>query len=251
MNASASGPLKDMRIVITRPAGRGEALARRIRELGGVPIVFPTIEVLPLSDHSSLDEALSRIERYGWVVFTSASGVRAFFGRASDLGVKIPSVGCKFAVIGPGTAGELARHGAMHSFMPSEYLTKALAEELPIDDGERVLLVRAEGVGPEMADILSKKGAVIEEVYAYRVRTPRGVLRIGDFDAVIFSSPSSVRGFLRLIEGRAGDVSRAAKVWCIGPVTAKEAISLGLKVDAVAEEHTVEGIIKAIERGGV
>ena len=107
-------------------------------------------------------------------------------------------------------------------------------------------------VAPEgLEDTLARKGWSPTRVDAYRTRMPRSLpaearasLRSGAVDAVTFTSASTVRGFVRAM----GVVRGNPKVVCIGPVTAREAREHGLRVHAVADPHTVEGLVTAVER---
>jgi uroporphyrinogen-III synthase len=114
-----------------------------------------------------------------------------------------------------------------------------------------VLCARAD-IAPEgLEDALARKGWAPERVDAYRTRMPRSLpkeardaLRRGEVDAVTFTSVSTVRGFVHAL----GPVKGTPKVVCIGPVTAKEARARGLTVHGVADPHTIEGLIGALER---
>jgi uroporphyrinogen-III synthase/uroporphyrinogen III methyltransferase/synthase len=107
-------------------------------------------------------------------------------------------------------------------------------------------------VAPEgLEDALAAKGWSPTRVDAYRTRMPRSLppaarmaLRRGEVDAVTFTSASTVRGFVRALGPTRGN----PRVVCIGPVTAREARDRGLTVHAVANPHTIEGLVAAVER---
>ena len=114
-----------------------------------------------------------------------------------------------------------------------------------------MLCARAD-IAPEgLEEALGAKGWSPVRIDAYRTRFPRSLpkvgrdaLRRGEVDAVTFTSASTVRGFV----GALGPVRGTPKIVCIGPVTAKEARAHGFKVAAVAEPHTMEGLVGALER---
>ena len=240
-------PLAGMRIVITRPKEGGDKLAAKIKELGGTPIELPAIEIAPPQSYENLDDALKRLNDYDWLVFTSANGVRFFFERASVIAGGIAGIRARIAAVGPSTAEALDSYGLKVSFIPSRYLTQRLAEELPEVAGKRVLLVRSENADSEMAEILTRRGALVDEIRAYRVLMRReNADKLGDFDAVIFTSPSTARGFKEILESSEAWKKSGFKVFCIGPVTARAAEELGFSVSGVAGEHTVDGLVKML-----
>jgi uroporphyrinogen III methyltransferase/synthase len=239
-------------VVVTRPREQAGELAARLRDRGATPLLAPSIELRPAA-RRDLERALieAAAGRYAWVVFTSRAGVEAVLEApaAGD-----PPLRGRVAAIGDGTATALRQRGIEPDLVPATFTTQALARALPRGTG-RVLLARAD-IAPEgMEEALARKGWEPVRLDAYRTRPiqrlPADVaraLRDGRVDAVTFTSASTVRGFL----GLAGDLMQASprrpRVVCIGPVTAREARRSGLRVDAVAAPHTIEGLVAAVER---
>ena len=122
--------------------------------------------------------------------------------------------------------------------------------------GSRVLLPRSDIAGSVLPDRLRSSGASVEEVVSYRTVVPessgdlvRNALRDG-VDAVTFTSSSTVRNLLRLLENDVAMLDSAC-IACIGPVTAATAGRFGLNVDIVAQDHTVDGLVAGlVERLG-
>jgi uroporphyrinogen-III synthase len=238
--------LRNMRILITRPENKGDELAKAIEHLGATPLELPTVEIKPPRQYSDLDRCILKLREYDWAIFTSATGVKSFMERAALLGTHVQSAECSFAAVGPATASELERNNVKVSFLPKTYLTEKLAHFVPNVTGRRVLLVRAEDVDQTMKRILTSRGAQVDQVAAYSVqsgRPPNGGI---DFDAVIFTSPSTVKGYMKMNNDLPRRVAKRPLIWCIGPVTARAARQHGLRVDMVAKEHTIGGIIKEI-----
>lgn len=163
-----SQALQGRRIVITRPRERARRLAERLRSLGAEPIVFPTVRIEP-ADPGPLDAAVRSLERYDWIVFTSANGVEAFWTRlvaaekdARDL------VRRKVAAIGPVTAQALRQRGVEPVLVPDEYVAEAILGSLGDVRGLRFLLPRADIAREALAAGLRERGAAVTEVVAYR-----------------------------------------------------------------------------------
>ena len=243
-----SGPLTGRVVLVTRPEPAGASLVRRLRDLGAEPVLSPTIEVEGPEAGGDLDEAVRQAAegRFAWIVFTSAAGVRAWYERADALAVGPPVA--DVAAVGEATAAGLETRGVRPSLVPDAFTTEALAEAFPEGAG-RVLLARADLATAELEDALRAKGWDPVRVDAYRVRlagalTPvaAAVLRDDRVDAVTFTAPSTVEGFMRLTDGR-----RPPAV-CIGPVTAEAARRAGLQVAAEADPHTEDGLVDAVVR---
>lgn len=237
-----SKPLKGLRILITRPKEQSKLLAEEIARLGGTPIEFPTIGVEPTEKSVKSEMVFETLNGYHWIVFTSANGVRHFFKEAT---MKKTDFAPRIAVIGPATAHAVEQSGLKVSFISSPYLTERLAKELPRVERKRILLVRAEGADARMKSILTERGASVDEVHPYRVMINRPSSLLEDYDAVLFTSPSTVSSFIEIAGGsRAKSLGRI--VCCIGPVTAKAVEARGFRVDVVAKEHSAQGLVGAL-----
>jgi len=235
--------LAGRRIVITRPTGKAEGLADRLRALGALPILFPTIRLEP-ADPGPMDAAARDIDTFDWVVFTSRQGVDSFVERLEAVGRRAADLSARsVAAIGPATADALRAHGIEPALVPAEYVAEAILAEIGDVKGRRILLPRADIARAALADGLKERGAKVVEIAAYRtVGSGARVPALDGVDAVTFTSSSTVRHFVD-----SGAVVGSARVVCIGPVTAGTARELGLTVHAVAEEYTEDGLIKALE----
>ncbi|MGE5139147.1 MAG: hydroxymethylbilane synthase [Rudaea sp.] len=250
---SGPRPLSGKRIIITRALEQASALADQIRASGGEPVEFPTIEIAPLEDFRDLDAALDSASAYDWIVFTSANGVRAVAERAECRGqalstfYKAEGRTPEVAAIGPATARALEGLGVKVDFVPSKYLGKQIALELPVEPGQRALLLRADIASDELARGLEARGVQTTNVDAYRTIMPQPpTVDLAGADAITFTSSSTVRNFAAIAGDQSINRLERLAVFAIGPVTARTARELGLRVDAVAAEHTVEGLVKTI-----
>lgn len=229
--------------MITRPAEKAEGLAARLRALGAVPIVFPTIRLEP-SDPGPMDAAARDIDGFDWVIFTSKQGVESFVERLIAVGRGPKDLARrKVAAIGPATADALRARGVEPALVPAEYVAEAILAGIGDVTGRRMLLPRADIARAALADGLKERGATVVEIAAYRtVGTGIKPPALDGVDAVTFTSSSTVRYFVD-----SGAAVGKARVVCIGPVTAGTARELGLTVHAVAEEYTEDGLIQALE----
>ena len=228
-------PLAGRRIVITRAEPDAAPLAARLEALGAVSIVVPTIRIV-FADPAPLDAALSHLQTYDWIIFTSRNGVEAVFRRARAIS------GPRVAAIGVATAAELERHGVRPDVIPDQSVAEAILEKLGPVSGKKILLPRSEIARRAIADALRKAGAVVDDISVYSTLPEHG--RRPDLtgvDAVTFTSSSTVRNFVA-----AGPVPDGAKVVCIGPVTARTAREHGLEVTELAGEYNEDGLVAAL-----
>jgi uroporphyrinogen-III synthase len=249
MSALATTALAGRRVLVTRPADQAGALVERLAARGALPVVLPTIAIAPLADTAALDGAIGRLAGYDWIIFTSANGVTAFWERLAAAGLDGRALaGRSVAAIGPATAEALRERGVAVAFIPEEYVAERILDGLGDVAGRRVLLPRAEIARKALAGELRARGAEVEELAAYRTLAappdPEALaeLRAG-VDAITFTSSSTVRHFVEL----AGPDTGNAVIACIGPITAQTARELGLPVDVVAREYTLDGLVRALE----
>jgi uroporphyrinogen III methyltransferase/synthase len=248
-------PLAGLRVLVTRARQQASQLSARLVDLGASPIEYPTIEIRPADDPRALDEALARLARFGWVIFTSTNGVESFFARLAANGRDARALGaCRVAAIGPSTAAALRAHGIRADWIPDRFLTDGILEgfrQFELRDVD-VLLARADIAPPALADGLRAQGTRVTEVTAYRT-VPADASRDRLLDAlerravdvVTLTSSSTVRNLVDGLGGRL-DLLEGVTIACIGPITAATAAKLGLTVDVQAEEHTIDGLVAAL-----
>lgn len=244
------------RVLVTRPVGQAGGLSALLRAAGCDPVEVPAIAIAPPASYIDLDLAIARLDTYDWIVFTSRNAVAALYARFSAVAparAMPPRLHC--AAIGPGTAAALAAYGVAAAWVPSAFASEVLAEEIPISAGQRVLRLRA-AVAAEIGTVLRARGAVVDDVIAYRTieAPPESVPLLLDafadgVDAVVLASASAARGLVTLA-GAAGIGTRLLEVpvVAIGPVTAEAASAAGLRVEMVAGEYSIDGITAVIRR---
>lgn len=268
-------PLTGLRIVVTRARRQAGALSEHLTELGADVIEMPVIEIADPPSWQELDQSIRLLAEgfFKWVVFTSGNSVEKVFARIAHASLDARAFGrSKVAAVGSTTAALLAQHGIRADLVPPKFTAADVAGALGRGSG-RILLPRVEGAPRDVVDALSSNGWNVREVVAYRNlpadRDTPGASAVTTrrFDVVTFTSASTVRNFLRVAgspeqlglearpvasasgQGQTGGGNRA--VACIGPVTAAAATEAGLRVDVVAEEHSVPGLVSAlVERFG-
>ncbi|MEW6034850.1 MAG: uroporphyrinogen-III C-methyltransferase, partial [Chloroflexota bacterium] len=251
-------PLFGKRVLVTRARGQASRLSRMLEEQGAQAIELPAIEIEAVAENPDLDRAVRGITGYDWVFFTSANAVDIFLQRLFALGGSNRDFEkARVGAIGPATAAALSRHGLRADYVPRRFVVEGILEDInPADVGDkRVLLPRADIARPELARGLERLGARVDGVVVYRTVPARGgnesrqvgmrMLREGAIDMVTFTSSSTVRNLVELL----GDSIRyldGVLVACIGPVTADTARELRVRVDIVAGEHTITGLVQAL-----
>ena len=244
-------PLSGKRILVTRAQKQAADLCDALAAEGAEPIPFATIEIAPLEDFSQLDAALQAMAagQYAWVIFTSVNGVEACQQRLAPNGLSAQAFSAaQIAAIGPATASALYELGAQVDLIPDEYVAERILEGLGDVGGKHILLPRAELARKALAESLIAAGAIVDEVPVYHTVQPAPdrvglqALHIG-VDVITFTSSSTVRNFVAL----AGTQTGAAQIACIGPITAQTAQELGLKVDLIAKEYTIAGLVTALK----
>lgn len=227
------------RVLVTRPAEQSAKLVSALRNAGLAPVVVPAIEIETVPSGADTVAAIEHLATYRWVVVTSANGARAILAAAAQSTAALRAA--PWAVIGPSTRRVLERQGIEVGFEPSHANAAALAAELPIAPGDRVLVVRGDLAQDESAMTMRARGAVVDDIFAYRTReapeTSRPLLRSatgeGPIAAAVFTSGSTVRGLVSLGQAESIDV-RAFGAVCIGVETADLARAAGFRVLAVA-----------------
>jgi uroporphyrinogen-III synthase len=254
-------PLLGQRVVVTRSRDQAAALSGQLQQKGAEVLEIPVIKIVLPSNPQMLADALLELNAYDWIIFTSANGVTSFFDiffRAFDDMRDIGGV--RIAAVGPATAARLKELHLKVDLMPDQYVAAKVADALAgyeSVENLKILLLRAEVATPELPEKLEKMGAIVDDIAVYQTAPETtdpdgaGADLIGrGADWVTFTSASTVENFharfnLPELMGRHPRLRLAS----IGAETSKAIGALGLKPHAEAKDHTVEGLVKAVERG--
>lgn len=247
-------PLMGMRVLLTRPRELMSVTAGKLRDKGAEVLEIPAIHTVPIADNRKLESCLENISDYQWIVFTSQVGVRIFFEQLAVREVDSRKLGnVKFAVIGEGTRKALRQRGFLADLMPDVYDGESLAHTLARYgiEGQRILIPRAKKGTEELVPVLLGAGAVVDDVPIYEtVYQEAGGVSIKDeidrgrVDCVIFTSSSTVEGFVAASRG--ADYSKFVAA-CIGKQTAQTAGEYGMRCE-VAAKATIDALVELVER---
>ncbi len=250
-------PLFGQTILITRTREKASVLRRGLEALGARVIEAPSIAIEPVADTSAVDQALLALDRYAWLVLTSAHGVEALKHRLAQLNLDARALApVRIAAIGSATATALAAMGIRADLIPEQYVAESLAESLLAQGdcvGRRVLMLRADIARADLREILSRAQVDVDDLTVYRTvpvaaLTDEAAEALADrrVNWVAFTSSSTVRNFISLLPDRTA--MDGVCVASIGPITSKTARESGLNVDVEASPHDVPGLIEALAR---
>ncbi|MCH8613868.1 uroporphyrinogen-III synthase [Arsenicicoccus dermatophilus] len=255
-------PLFGWRVLVPRTKEQAGGITARLEHYGAIPTVVPTISIEPPRTPQQMDKAITGLVagRYEWVGFTSVNAVRAVREKFDEYGLDVRSfAGLRVAAVGGATSAALREWGLCPDLVPSgEQSAAGLLEEWPpydalLDPINRVFLPRADIATETLVAGLQDMGWEVEDVTAYRtVRAAppaadvREAIKAGDFDAVVFTSSSTVRNLV----GIAGKPHRGTVVACIGQATARTAEEHGLRVDVIAREASGESLVDGLAEFG-
>lgn len=246
-------PLADKTILVTRTSRQAASLSDRLRELGAKVPEVPTIEVVPLAS-PALDEAITQLKCYDWLMFTSVNGVDLFFRRCKELGKKGPFP--RICSIGPATSDQIRANGFPVTLEPALFQAEGILEEFSSRYGGdlsqlRILLPRARVAREILPQKLRERGVQLDLIPVYETVIPRdsgrqlsAVLKRCKLDLVTLTSSSTVRNLVEM----APDFSSIQSLHyaAIGPITARTAEENGLKVVCMAEKSTIPDLVSAI-----
>ena len=225
MNWIEDRPLHGQTILVTRPIDQAKTLANAIRNLGGHPLISPSIEIKPINDFTRIDQSIKNLKYTGLLIFCSANGVEHYFRRVRELNYDSRVLaGTPVAVIGRKTEIKLLENGIRADFVPDDYRAASLFDLLrswvPL---ENVTIIRASRGSDELPKQLRGVGADVEEIVAYRnvdVQRPdpaiMDVMIDTKIDWITITSSATARNLYRLY----GDALKQFRLAAISPVTA-------------------------------
>ena len=250
-------PLLGKRIVVTRAREQASNLVEKLAGLGADCLEYPTIKIVPAADDKPLREAIVRLPKYKWIVFTSVNGVKYFFDQLFEMGKDARALGhLSTAAIGPATAERLLAYGIKSDIIPENYRAESVVDAFRKHDlkGQKILLPRAKDARPVLPVELRKMGAEIDEIPVYLTEKVQNnadqlieQLESKTIDMITFTSSSTVRNFKALVPTeRFKKLMDGITIAAIGPITEDTAKDLDFDVHITAESYTIPGLCEAI-----
>ncbi len=258
LNWFETRPLFGKRILVTRTKEQAFELSDLLSNLGADPVECPTIQIQPPDSWAELDQAITDLKNFQWLVFTSVNAIRPFMERLAHQGLDSRALaGLRLCCIGPRTARELARYGLQCDLLPKHYQAEGVIDAMKAAGvaGQHVLLPRASVAREILPQQLEALGATVLVVTAYRTVSPaadrhrvKDLLRQGWLSAITFTSSSTVRNFCELFDSaeELKTLAESAVIACIGPITADTAREAGLSVAIMARENTIPALVESI-----
>jgi uroporphyrinogen III methyltransferase/synthase len=260
LNWFETKPLFGKRIVLTRAQEQAREFSQLLAAYGAEPVEVPTIQIVPPASWQAIDNAVTHLSTYQWLIFTSVNGVRPFMDRLRAAGKDARALAnLRLCAIGPRTAQELGTYGLTPDVVPTEFQAEGVITALADVGihGSRILIPRAEVAREILPNQLRELGATVEVLPVYRTIVPAvGVaslmqqLQDGQVAVVTFTSSSTVHNFMELLGGRdrVRPLLAGTVVACIGPITARTAEEYGVTVTVMPAENTVPALADAIVR---
>jgi len=246
------------RVIVTRSGAQGDALVHRFTALGATVVHCPMLSFAPPQNIALLDDAVAHIAHYDWLVFTSANAVQSVADQVMEqhghLQVCLPAI----AAVGSATAAAVTALGWTVHYIAARGGGLALATELPVTPGAKILLPRADIASADLPNVLRDRDCVVREVIAYRTVSTQApaLTALGNtshVDAITFTSPSTVAAFVAAATAAKWNIRndqqrRRLIIASIGETTATAVRQHHLAADVVATEQSTEGLIEALAR---
>lgn len=253
-------PLAGKRIVLTRAPEQAPALFRALNDAGASVILFPCIAFVPPEDYGPLDNALSHLNQFDWIAFTSQNAVRFFRERQRELdSMRSAPIAthAKIAALGAATAEAARKEGPPPDFVASGARSglEFVAEFGPVARGQKVLLPQSDQAGDRIAAALGEAGAIVTPVVAYRTCVPQSAdngalarIRSDGADLIFFGSPSAFRNFVETVgKETVIQLAKNSAFGAIGPTTAAAIVDAGVLVEFESPDPTATAVAKAME----
>jgi len=195
-----------LRIVVTRPRDQAVQLAQRIEQAGGIPLLFPLLDIAPVQDVRALHEQIARLPMFDLAIFVSPNAVRYGIAAIRSVGALPPSL--KIATVGQGSARALREAGITNVIAPVERFDSEgllALPELQAVSGWHVMIFRGDGGRELLGDTLRARGATVEYAACYQRSKPRqdvGAMVNAIPDAIIVTSSEALGYLWQMLDGK-------------------------------------------------
>ena len=252
-------PLKNLRILVTRPESQARGFMAQLEQVGAHPVLLPTIKIVEPPSWEPADAAISRLDNYQWLLLTSINGVNCFFQRLQKKGLSSKNCAHLTTIcVGPKTAQAAAEFNLKSDMVAKEYAAEGIIElftDLDISQ-QKILLPRALKAREHLPESLRQKGAEVDVIPVYETIFPpesshqlKDLLDHESLDIITVTSASSAVNLVRHCHNpQILKKLKSLPTACIGPIAAKAATEVGLNVKIIAQNYTSEGLLTAMER---
>ena len=250
-------PLFGRGIMVTRAADQAGEFSGLLAAYGAQAYECPTIDIVPPESFTGLDEAITGISSFDWLIFTSVNAVANFFTRLHELGLDSRAIGgCRVCAVGPKTAATLAPHGIRADLIPADYKAEGVIEAFRSHAvaGKRILFPKADRARDLIPTELQQMGAEVVAPVAYRNVTPPTLaadalqaLEEGRIHCITFTSSSTVLNLAAMLgENRLLKLLEGVAIASIGPITSRSCREMGLAVDIEPQQYTLAALTAEI-----
>jgi uroporphyrinogen III methyltransferase/synthase len=258
-----SKPLSDKTVLATGSPKLMQELIEGLLLMGAEAIPFSTIEIREIEDKSHIDQTVRSLEQYDWIIFTSAYGARFFLQYAVACGISpdnpdMPNI----CAIGTATAAEARRYGCRIELVPDRFAAEGVLESLAKYaggmeqlSGKRILIPRAKEGRELLPSALTAAGASVDVAACYETvqaqpdENALKRLREHTPDVIIFTSPSTVKNFFKILGSvEAKRALTNSVIAALGPITGHAVESFGRTPDIIPDESTIHALLRAIEK---
>lgn len=241
--------LSGKRIIVTRAGDQCEEIVANLKSKGATVLKLPMIKIIPAVLSTENEKRISEYYNYDVMIFTSANSVRNLFQR---IVVRDQFNKVRIVAIGKKTSEALLKFGVKPDSIPgkstSEELMKSLAN---FDWGrKRVLIPVGNLSNREITAVIESNGGIVDQIVVYETMlndsfdyTMKEEVRSGQFDMVIFYSPSQVKNFVNIF---GVEILKSKKIATIGPTTKNAVERFGLDVEIVPDNSTTEDLIASL-----
>lgn len=254
--ANEQQPLIGRTIVVTRAREQASGIVNELSQRGASCLAAPAIRIAPLEDYTALKRAITQLEQYNWLIFTSVNGVEYFFKHLTEYNLdKDAFAQAKVAAIGVPTAQRLLGYGVKADIVPTEFRAEGIVTALRTKIGPetKTLIPRALQARDILPKQLQSLGASVDVVPVYQTvqgeadtEKLRTLLQAGTVDLITFTSSSTVIKLLEQLGDEAPRLVAKANIACIGPITAVTCLDNGLRPVIIAKNFTMRGLVDAI-----
>ncbi len=258
---AADKPLLDKTVLLLCSSLKFEAIGSALLMMGARVLPLQVITVRPIDKPAELDSALSSIDLYHWIVFTSSHAVLFFVRRMRELQMSLDRLGgLEVCAVGPATARTAEECGIRVSLVPDEFVAEGVLKSLAsrLGDlrnlkGQRILLPRAREAREILPSELTSAGAAVDVAVCYETvqaevdEVQVRAIRMHPPDLMVFTSSSNVTNFVAIVgESDAARLIRGATIAVLGPITARTLEANGKTPEILPAENTIPGLLEAI-----